>query len=301
MALAGGTGSAKILRGLERLGQEMTVISNVGDNVWMHGLYVCPDIDIAMYSLAGVADIKKGWGVADDTFNVQEALGRLGEPTWFNLGDKDLGVHILRTRLLRGGKGLTAVTDRLRRGFGVRARVLPATDDEVETHISTSVGTVHLQDYWVRLKARPKVKRVVYRGASRAKASPQALKSIAQADRVIVCPANPVTSIGPIIAIPGIQRALTSTRSRVVALSPMIGSRPFSGPAAKLMKAQGLSPSSVGIAEAYSEFLDCLLVDRSDETLAERIRRKGPSCVLTDASIRGPEDEVRLARELVAA
>ncbi|MFI5404297.1 MAG: 2-phospho-L-lactate transferase [Candidatus Gagatemarchaeaceae archaeon] len=301
VAIAGGTGSAKLIRGLSYLGPDLTVVANVGDNIWMHGLYVCPDVDIALYTLAGIADKSRGWGVEGDTFNSLAGLRALNTESWFALGDRDLATHIVRTALLRSGASLTEVTEKLRRDLHATSRVLPATDDPLETHVRTKKGLLHLQEFWVREGGRPGVTGVEYRGAARSRPSPQVADSIKGADRIVLCPANPVTSIGPILAIPGFPKLLQGARARITALSPMLGSSPFSGPAAKLMKAAGLRPNSLGVAVRYSGFLDAILIDSKDAGLAEEISNQGVQCHLSDIRMAGPEDETRLARAVLRA
>ena len=301
VALAGGTGSAKLLRGLSALDVDLTVVANVGDNVWVHGLYVCPDLDIAMYTLAGLANRSLGWGIQGDTFRTLAQLGRIGEPTWFALGDMDVATQIVRTRMLREGLTLTSVTDALRRALRVAQVILPVTDDPVEARILTPVGYVHLQEFWVRDRGRPAVRGVVYRGSTRARFTEEVEKAIKRADRVVLCPANPVTSIGPMLAVPGFSRRLSRTKARVTALSPMVGRVPFSGPAAKLMRAVGMRTDSVGVARMYSEFLDSLVIDRSDEGLAGEIEELGIRCIFSDTLLRDRSDEKRVAKELLKA
>ena len=297
-ALAGGTGSAKLLRGLAKLSVDLTAVVNVGDNAWMYGVYVCPDIDIATYALAGVADREKGWGIGGDTFSVVERLSQLGEEAWFRLGDLDLATCLVRTSMLRGGASLTEATDRIRRMYGVKPRVLPATDSEVETRLVTSKGDLHLQEFWVRERGRPRVSKVRYEGARRASATSQVRFAILGADRVVVCPGNPVTSLGPMLAIPGFESLLARAAGRVVALSPMAGEGPFSGPAGKLMGAMGLREDSVGVARLYSKFLDAILISDRDSKSAE-IESLGVKCREADTFMEGPDDEVRLAKEML--
>jgi LPPG:FO 2-phospho-L-lactate transferase len=300
VALAGGTGSAKILRGLSRLHIQLTIVGNVGDNIWIHGLYICPDLDIAMYTLAGIEDRKQGWGIRGDSFETLKQLRKLGEKTWFKLGDRDLATHILRTRMLKEGATLTAATEALCRLFDVHQQILPVTDHSLETQVKTRKGELHLQEFWVRDGGRPAVLGVDYKGGDSAVATEGVLKALAEADRVVLCPANPVTSIGPILAIGGVQQTLRDTSARVSALSPMIGRASFSGPAAKLMEALGMRPDSVGVAERYSDFLDALIVDTSDEGLAEEVEGVGVKCSTSRTHVLRSQDETRLAKELLA-
>ena len=301
VALAGGTGSAKILKGLDSVNVELTVIGNVGDNVWMHRVYVCPDLDIALYSLAGVADLNQGWGIGGDTYVIHSQLERDGEKPWFKIGDRDLAVCVMRTNRLGYGANLTEVTEQLRKEFGVRHRILPATNDPLETRILTSKGNLHLQEFWVRDRGKPAITGVVYKGNDKASASREVLEAILGAERIVVCPANPVTSIAPIMAVRGVAEALSRTKARVSAISPMIGKAPFSGPARKLMRAVGLRPDSVGVAAFYSDFLDSLIIDETDRRLVDDVERNGVQCILSRTRILGEEDQTRLAKEALEA
>ncbi|MDA4127018.1 MAG: 2-phospho-L-lactate transferase [Thaumarchaeota archaeon] len=298
-AVAGGTGSAKLLRGLQSLPVDLTVIANVGDNIWIHRLYVCPDVDIAMYTLAGIANPKTGWGIKGDTFSTLSQISRIGGETWFKLGDRDLATSALRTGMLRRGMTLTAVTDRLRKSFGVKCELLPATDQNLETRIDTPLGDMHLQEFWVREKGEPEVTGVHYRGASRASITAEVRRALSGADRVVICPANPITSIGPMLAISGFAKELAGSDARVVALSPMVGEAPFSGPAGKLMKAAGRKADSVGIASMYQKFVDCIVVASEDQAMKKRIEALGIECVTSETMMKSREDERRLARELL--
>ena len=301
VALAGGTGSAKLLRGLASLGHDLTVVANVGDNVWVHGLCVCPDIDIAAYTLAGLADGTKGWGIQGDTFAALGQMGALGGETWFALGDRDLATHIMRTAMIRRGETLTQATAAICRGLGLKARILPATDSPLETRILTGEGEVNLQEFWVKKKGRPAVKGVRYEGAESAEATAEVKDAIGHADRVVVCPANPVTSIGPILAVKGLAASLAGARAKVTALSPMVGRAPFSGPAGKLMKASGVRTDSVGVASLYLGFLDAIVIGRSDAEMVRPIGKLGVGCLLSDTLLGSPAAERRLARELLEA
>ena len=300
VALAGGTGSAKLLQGLVKLPIDLTVVANVGDNFWTYGVYVCPDVDIACYTLAGIADRERGWGLRGDTFEVLGELSKLGVETWFRLGDKDLATCLARTRMLRRGKTLTYATGVLSRKLGVEANLLPVTDDEVETRLATSAGDLHLQEFWVREKGLPEVERVWYRGAKRARVTRKVSSALLKADRVVICPANPVTSVGPMLAVPGFSRLLRESK-RVVALSPMSGRAPYSGPAGKLMKAAGVRAGSVGVAELYSRFLDCIVISEEDSALSIEIGARGVKCITSNTLIHDENDSLRLARELLRA
>jgi LPPG:FO 2-phospho-L-lactate transferase len=299
VALAGGTGSAKLLRGLAGLPIDLTAVVNVGDDAWFYGVYVCPDIDIATYTLAGVADVRRGWGIQGDTYNALAALSRLGRDTWFRLGDLDLATCLLRTELMGNGATLTQATDRIRKALGVKSPILPATDGPVETWLLTSKGELHLQEFWVREGGKPRVNKVTYRGARGSTPTPEVKSAIRAADRVVICPANPVTSIGPMLALPGFAKLLGASRARVVALSPMVGRAPVSGPAGKLMKSTRVRPDSLGVAELYSDFLDAILISDEDPALKGPIEALEIRCALTDTMMTDLVSEARLAKELL--
>ncbi|HXW38031.1 MAG TPA: 2-phospho-L-lactate transferase [Nitrososphaerales archaeon] len=301
VALAGGTGSSKLLRRLVEVDPDLRVIANVGDNFWFHGLYVCPDVDIAMYSLAGIADRRRGWGIEGDTFNLLRALGRLGEETWFRLGDRDAATCAVRTELMRRGDSLTRATKKLCADLGLETAILPATNEHMETRIITDEGEVHLQEFWVKGKGRARVRGVKYSGASIAKPTREVETALRGSGRIVFCPANPVTSMGPILAVEGVRSLLSASRRRVVALSPMIGRSAFSGPAAKLMRAIGASPDSIGVSALYSGLVDVLVISERDQGMKRGIEANGMECVVADTLMEGKEDEKRLARLVLAA
>lgn len=303
VALSGGTGSAKFLRGLLELSQ-FTVVANVGDDAWFHGLRVCPDIDTVTYTLAGLGDSRRGWGIEGDGFAALEQLERLGEEgTWFKIGDRDMATHLFRTKLLGEGRSLTEATSAIADALGVRGcKILPATEARVETRIATKEkGELHLQEFWVREKGTPTPAGVRYVGAASARPTAAVLRSIASAERIVFCPANPVTSIMPILAIAGVRGALRRSRARKVAVSPMLGRAAFSGPAARLMAALGFEPSSAGVTRLYRGLLDAIVLDESDRDLVPRISATGVSCRLAPTLMRTRTDEVRLAKVAMEA
>lgn len=289
-----------MLRGLKQLPVDLTVVANVGDNAWIYGVYVCPDVDIACYTLAGIADRGKGWGIEGDTFHTLEQLSRLGGEPWFRLGDRDFATCIARTDMLRRGLSLTAATDRIRTGLGVDSRVLPPCDEPVQTTIATPDGTLNLQEFWVREKGLPQVRGVSYLGAEDARLTKEVADAVRRADRVVVCPANPVTSMGPMLAVPGF-RGLLAGGPRVVALSPMRGTSPYSGPAGKLMKAAGRRADSVGVSQLYSDFAHCVVISQEDSPMKGEIEALGLECLPSDTLMRGPDDEKRLAQVVLEA
>lgn len=298
VALAGGTGSAKLLRGLREELTDFAVIANPGDNVWMYGVYVCPDIDIATYTLADVVDTEKGWGIRGDTFNMVSELERLGAETWFKLGDKDFATCMIRTQRLGSGDTLTRATDYLCKMFRVRQKILPPTNDGLETHILTINGEMHLQEYWVKRRALPRVKGVRYVGADKAGLTPEAERAVDIADIIVVCPGNPITSISPILSVRAFRRILRDSKAKKTCLSPMIGRGAFSGPAGTLMRAVGAQPTSFGVAKLYSDFLDEILIDTSDLDQAADIESLGITCGHTNTMMKTRGDELRLARTL---
>jgi LPPG:FO 2-phospho-L-lactate transferase len=300
-ALAGGTGAAKLLRGLAAcLGpHDLTVIGNTGDDTEVWGLHVSPDLDTVTYALAGLLDVARGWGRFDETFRCLEAIAAFGAPTWFSLGDRDLATHLTRTAALRAGQPLSAVTARTAARLGVTTRILPMSDDRVRTIVRTTEATLTFQEYFVRDKALGDVVAVDYDGAPTARPAPGVLEALAEADRVVVCPSNPVTSIGPILAVPGVAAALAATRAPVIGVSPIVGGAPVSGPAGRLMRARGLDVSPLGVAAAYAPWLSTLLIDERDGEAATALARAGVRAVTTDVMMTDRAREVALARRVL--
>jgi LPPG:FO 2-phospho-L-lactate transferase len=300
--LTGGSGGAKLIEGLaaEIDPAELTIVCNTADDCVFHGLHVSPDLDTITYTLAGISDSTKGWGIKDESFAVLEQLRRLGESTWFKLGDKDLATHIMRSRLLNEGFPLGRVTGELCNRFGVSAKILPMSDERVETRLCTPDGEISFQEYFVKERWSKPVNSVRFEGAERSRPAPGVLEAIRQAFAVVVCPSNPVTSIGPILAVPGIRAALTDTKATVVALSPIVGASAISGPAHKLMAAAGFEPSAFGVAQAYADFLDLFVIATADERMKSRIGSLGITTVLSDIVMSDRAGKRRLAREVLA-
>jgi LPPG:FO 2-phospho-L-lactate transferase len=301
-ALAGGTGAAKLLRGLAASldPSALTVVVNTGDDAEIWGLHISPDLDSVMYALAGVLDVGRGWGRADETFRCLAAMATLGAPTWFSLGDRDLATHLVRTRALRGGASLSMVTAELCRALAVAPRILPMSDDAVRTTIRTPDGRLGFQEYFVRDKCQAEVVSVEYDGAECARPAPGVLEAIRAADLVVVCPSNPVTSVGPILAVPGIVDALASARAPVVGVSPIVGGAAVSGPAGALLRARGLPVSPVGVARAYAPWLRTLLIAPEDARCAAELAGLGVTAVTTDVMMPNPAREGALARAVLA-
>ncbi len=302
-ALAGGTGAAKLLRGLARLidPRDLTVVVNTGDDAEIWGLHVSPDLDTVCYTLSGVIDEQKGWGLTGETFNTLDQIARFGEPAWFNLGDRDLATHLHRTRLLREGRTLSQVTQAVTSALGVSARILPMSDQPVRTRILGPDGWLAFQEYFVREKAQVDVRAVSYAGAARAHPGPGVADALLTADAVLVCPSNPITSVGPILAVPGLVEALRATEATVVAVSPIVGGDAVSGPAGRLMASAGLPVSAAGVARAYADWLDVLVFDERDRAMAPEIERTGVRPVAAPTIMSGREAEVALARRVLDA
>ncbi len=303
VALAGGTGAAKLLRGLAHITDpaRLFIIGNTGDDLEWWGLHVSPDLDSVTYALAGLLDAARGWGVQDDTFHCLESMERLGRETWFRLGDRDLATHLHRTLLLRAGASLSAATRAIASALGISARLVPMSDDAVRTELRTGRGWLSLEEFFVRERCAPDVFEVAYRGAGEARPAPDLLQAISGAEAVVVCCSNPVTSIGPILAVPGIVDALIRTPAPVVAVSPIVGGQAVSGPAAKLLAARDLDVSPVGVARAYRPWLDTLVLDSVDAALGPALERDGVRPVAASALMRDAAGEARLARVVLEA
>lgn len=308
VALAGGVGAGKLLRGLVRVTGPagVTAVVNTGDDLTIHGLHVSPDLDSVMYWLAGVADRDRGWGRAGDTFRTLEEVRRIGGEAWFALGDLDLATHLVRTHWLREGLTLSEATARLARSFGVEARLVPMSDDAVRTWIEAAdergvARSFSFQEWWVALGGRPEVKGIAFRGAERAAPAPGVLEAIAAADAVVICPSNPVVSIGPILAVPGIADALRARRETVVGISPIVAGAPLRGMADRLMPAAGQEVSAAGAALAYRGLLGGWVVDVRDAGLLERVKHEtGARTTAVDTIMVDDDAAERLARDALS-
>jgi LPPG:FO 2-phospho-L-lactate transferase len=301
-ALAGGVGGAKLGLGLYRAmnPSALSFVVNTGDDVVMHGLHVSPDPDILIYTLAGVVNEETGWGLSGETLNVAAGLERYGRPVWFKLGDADLATHIHRTALMKDGASLSQAIDSIRRALAVGACVLPMTDAFVPTLLDTNEGRMHLQDYLVRRRCEPRLSGIVFDGIEQAEPAPGVLEAIEDADGIIVCPSNPLISIGPILAVPGIREALTDRRADVVAVCPLVGGKSLKGPSDKMMAELGYDVSALGIARLYRDFCGTLVIDNADETAGGDIRALGMRPVVRSTVMRTGLDKEKLAREVLA-
>jgi LPPG:FO 2-phospho-L-lactate transferase len=303
VALAGGVGAAKLLRGLVKLvpSDELMIIGNTGDDTELHGLHICPDLDTVMYTLAGIVDETKGWGIAGDTFGCLEMLGALGLETWFKLGDRDLAVHIVRTKLLREGISLSEVTVELCKMLKLETCLVPMTNDSVGTKVVSGQLTMDFQEYFVKRAAQDTVTDVLFEGAEKAKPTAGIVEGIMKAERVVVCPSNPVLSISPILSITPIRNALKKTDAQVVGVSPIVGGKALRGPADRIMASLGLEVSAYGVASFYRELLDHLIIDKSDGEQKAHIEALGMKVTVTDTLMSSLEDSVRLSRVVMEA
>jgi LPPG:FO 2-phospho-L-lactate transferase len=297
--LAGGTGSVKLARGLSKTTDELTVVSNIADNIWIHGLYICPDIDTVMYGLAGLLDKSKGWGVADDSFVFMEQMKRLEQDYWFKIGDKDLALHIVRTNFLKEGKSLSWITEWIRKKLSVSAVIIPASDDHFETRIETPIGDMHIQEYWVKHRAELDISKIRYKDIEKVIPSVKALKAIKNSDMIVIAPGNPISSIGPITSIPLIRKELCLRKEKVVAVSPLIGNSALSGPASKYMHAMGIESSPVGIASHYADVVSNLVISESDKEYENQIRNTGVNVYKTNIIMDNEKDEINLSNYIL--
>lgn len=299
VALAGGVGGAKLVFGLAQVlpPDRLTVVGNVADDFALYGLHISPDLDTVMYTLAGVANPETGWGLAGDSARMLDMLARYGEDTWFRLGDCDVATHLLRTHWLAAGLSLTEVTARLAAALGVRQRLLPVTDDPLATIVDTEErGSLAFQDYFVRWRWQPTVRRVWFRGAEEARITGAVAEALAAAEVIVICPSNPVLSVAPILAAGGMSEALRGRRGVCVAVSPFIGGRAVKGPAAKLMPELGLDISPAGVARYYQGLVDGLVIDSAD---ADQASGMGIPALVTATLMKTDADKARLAQEIL--
>jgi len=301
--LTGGTGGAKFVDGLRQVvpPEQMTLIVNTGDDLLWWGLYVSPDIDSITYVLAGLLSRERGWGVKGDTFFCLQHMGQLGQPIWFHAGDRDLAVHILRSKLLAEGKTLSEVTAEICDKLGVKARILPMSNSRVETRVGTPIGELSFEEYFVQRWYQDPVESIRFAGAADAEPAPGVIEAILSANIVVLAPSNPITSIGPILAVPGVRDALQKTKGRIAAVSPIVGGEAVAGPAGILMTSQGLPVSIAGVAEAYHDFLDVLVVDVRDAQAAEELRQTGVRVHVAKTIMQTSEDKTNLASEVLSA
>lgn len=302
--LAGGTGGAKLAHGFQQVlaPGELTVIVNVADDAELFGLHVSPDLDTVLYTLAGLANVETGWGVADDTWRALDMLGRYGEPTWFRVGDADLATHVRRSRLLGDGVSLTDATRSMAEALGVPSRVLPATDDRLRTILQTDAGDLAFQDYFVRLRQQPEVRGVRFDGLERARPTPNVLHAIGTTEMLIIAPSNPVVSVEPILALPGVRQAILAAGRRGtprVAVSPIVAGAALKGPADRMLASLGHEATALGVARLYIGLVNAFVLDEADADLAPRVEELGIEGLVLPTVMRDDEGRAALARALL--
>jgi LPPG:FO 2-phospho-L-lactate transferase len=302
-ALAGGVGAARFLTGLTQIinQEDLSVIVNTGDDIELFGLYISPDVDIVTYTLAGIVDEAKGWGIKDDTFQCLTMLKSLGADTWFNLGDKDLATHIYRTNRLKQGALFSQIAAEVSYSLGLKVKIFPMSDDRFETRINTPTGSIHFEEYFVKRQFRDEFLGVEFVGQASAKPSPGVLEAISDAELVIVCPSNPIVSVGTILSIEGVRPALQQTKAKVVAVSPIVAGATIKGPADKMLRGLGVEVSAFGVAQLYADLLDAMVIDTKDAVLKERIEKLGIDVTVINTVMKTLEDKVALAKAVLNA
>ncbi|TAN26319.1 MAG: 2-phospho-L-lactate transferase [Actinomycetota bacterium] len=299
--LSGGVGAARFALGMRQIidPTEISIISNVGDDEVLHGLHISPDIDTVTYTLGNAINPDTGWGLKNETWHAMDALTDYGGITWFRLGDRDLATHLFRTQLLSEGKTLTQVTDRIRKRWKVQPRILPVTDDELRTVLYSVIDgraqQLTFQEYFVRYAHKPAVSRVIYEHSAEARMTPSVIQALENAEAIVIAPSNPILSIGPILAVPGVSEILSRRRERVVAISPIVAGQAVKGPAAKLMAELGLRQSAYGVAEYYKDIISAIVIDDTDAGLADQIRLLGIKTFPTNTLMTSPETSKNLA------
>ena len=306
VALAGGVGGAKLALGLQLVVApgDLSVVVNTGDDQEFHGLLVCPDHDTVLYTLAGLADRERGWGLAGETWAAAAQLARLGEPTWFAIGDRDLALHVHRTRRARDGERLTLIALDVAARLGVTSRILPMADEPVRTRVRTPDGWLPFQDWFVRLGHEPTVLEVAIEGAERARMTPEVEGALAEADAVVICPSNPLVSIAPILAIPGIRDAIADARRRGIraaAVSPIVSGKALKGPADRMLAALGEEVSALGVARRYVGLIDVFVIDEADAALAPAVEHLGMRAVVAPSVMTDDASRAALARVVLDA
>jgi LPPG:FO 2-phospho-L-lactate transferase len=280
--------------------RDLTVIVNTGDDITLHGLKISPDLDIVTYTLAGIVDAAKGWGYRGETFHALKRLAAFGRINWFNLGDRDLATHIHRTAMLAEGKTLSDAAESIRLGLGVKARILPMSDNPVPTMIDSAEGELHFQEYLVKRRAEPVVRGICFDGAEKASPAKGVLEAIRDADRILVCPSNPLISIGPILAVPGIREALRACKAKVIAVCPIVAGKSLKGPSDKMLAELGHEASAQGVAKLYADFTGTFVIDLADRAQAESIRGLGMKVAVVPTVMKTRPQKRKLARSLLA-
>ncbi len=300
-ALAGGVGASKLLLGLYHVmdPRALTVVVNTGDDIILHGLKISPDLDIVTYTLSGIVDPAKGWGFRRETFHALKRLAKYGRADWFNLGDRDLATHIHRTAMLAEGKALTEAAESIRTALGVKARILPMSDQSIPTIIDSSEGALHFQEYLVKRRAEPFVRAIRFEGAESAKPAPGVLEAIREADCIIICPSNPLISIGPILAVPGIRDALRARKNDVIAVCPIVGGKSLKGPSDKMLDQLGHGSSASSVAKLYADFTGIFVIDPQDKSQQRAIRDLGMDVAVLPTVMKTGAQKRNLARAIL--
>jgi LPPG:FO 2-phospho-L-lactate transferase len=300
-ALAGGVGASKLLLGLYEVmdPRALTVIVNTGDDITLHGLKISPDLDIVTYTLAGIVDPAKGWGFRGETFHALKRLAKYGRADWFNLGDRDLATHIHRTALLAEGKTLTEAAESVRTTLGVKARILPMSDEPTPTIIDSSEGVLHFQEYLVKRRCEPIVQAIRFEGAESARPAPGVLQAIQDADLIIICPSNPLISIGPILAVPGIRGALRERKKDVIAVCPIVGGKSLKGPSDKMLAQLDYGSSASSVAKLYADFTGIFVLDLQDKSQQKAIRALGIDVTILPTVMKTRAQKRKLARAIL--
>jgi LPPG:FO 2-phospho-L-lactate transferase len=301
-ALAGGVGASKLLLGLYEVmdPRDLTIIVNTGDDIILHGLKISPDLDIVTYTLAGIVDSKKGWGFRGETFHALKRLAHYGRANWFNLGDRDIATHIHRTAMLAEGKTLSQAADSIRAALGVKSRILPMSDDPVPTIIDSSEGPLHFQEYLVKRRAEPVVRGIRFAGVESARPAPGVLEAIASADRIIICPSNPLISIGPILAVPQIRDQLRAHKEKVVAVCPIVGGKSLKGPSDRMLAELGHQPTALGVGKLYADFTRTFTIDPADKSCSAAITALGMKVAILPTVMKMLAQKRKLARALLS-
>ncbi len=301
-ALAGGVGASKLLLGLYEVMDPtlLTIIVNTGDDIVLHGLKISPDLDIVTYTLAGVVDSKKGWGLRAETFHALKHLAGYGRPNWFNLGDRDLATHIHRTALLADGKTLAQAADSIRIALGVKSRILPMSDNSVPTIIDSNEGPLHFQEYLVKRRAEPVVKGIRFANIESALPAPSVVEAIRHADRILICPSNPLISIGPILAVPQIRDQLRVHKEKVLAVCPIVGGKSLKGPSDKMLAQLGHEPTALSVAKLYADFTATFVIDPADKSQASTITALGMRVVILPTVMKTHPQKRKLACALLS-
>jgi LPPG:FO 2-phospho-L-lactate transferase len=299
-ALAGGVGASKLLLGLyqEMDPRDLTIIVNTGDDIVLHGLRISPDLDIVTYTLAGVVDAKKGWGLRAETFHALKHLAGFGRENWFNLGDRDLATHIHRTAMLADGKTLSQAADSIRIALGVKSRILPMSDTPIPTIIESNEGPLHFQEYLVKCRTEPVVKGIRFDKVESAQPAPGVLEAIREADRILICPSNPLISIGPILAVPHIRRELRTHKEKVFAVCPIVGGKSLKGPSDKMLAQLGYQPTALGVAKLYADFTGTFVIDPADKSQSAAISALGMKVVVLPTVMKTLAQKRKLARAI---